>query len=59
MYCNAILYSKPAGVGQHLQLFHMHSESSPMCKTCARPWDQLFSEISQKNTPFNHLDFFR
>lgn len=42
------LYPNPAGVGENLQQFHMHSESSPMCKTCARPCDQLSSEISQK-----------
>lgn len=50
MYCDAILYPKPAGGGvrENLQQFNTHSERSPMCKTCARPCDQLFSEISQK-----------
>lgn len=42
------MHPKPAGVGENLQQFHVHSESSPMCKTCARPCDQLFSQISQK-----------
>ena len=50
MHCNAIFYPKPAGVKENLQQFHMHSKSLLMCKTCARPCDQLFSEISQKCT---------
>lgn len=48
-FCGAILCPKPAGGARdNLQQFNTHSESSPMCKTCARPCDQLFSEISQK-----------
>lgn len=47
--CGAIVCPKPAGgARENLQQFNTHSESSPMCKTCARPCDQLFSEISQK-----------
>lgn len=48
MYRNAIFYLTPADVEETLQQFHMHSESSPMCKTCARPCDQLFPKTSQK-----------
>lgn len=48
MYCKAIFHLKPADVEDNLQQFHMHSESSPMFKTCARPCDQLFPKTSQK-----------